>query len=160
MTRRDARPKPVLEECPLDDPAAAALMAASVAEIAARYGGRPGSGAPPLPDEFVRPRGVFLLARLGGRPVGCGGLAWLEPGIAEVRRMYVVPEVRGRGIARAILDGLVAAARELAYERVRLETGVRQTEALGLYRSAGFAEIPCWGPYATDPISVCLELGL
>ncbi len=74
--------------------------------------------------------------------------------------MYVVPEARGRGLAKALLAWLLEAAREAGYRRVRLETGNRQTEALGLYQSAGFTPIPCWGPYAVDPKSRCFELEL
>lgn len=74
--------------------------------------------------------------------------------------MYVVPEVRGRGVGRAIVAWLLEAAREAGYRRIRLETGNRREEALALYRSAGFSPIPCWGPYAEDPKSRCFELDL
>jgi GNAT superfamily N-acetyltransferase len=149
-----------LETVSLADGEVAALTTASISEIDARYGGEPGSGAPPRPEEFAPPGGTFLLARLDGAPAGCGGFSRLDSDTAEVRRMYVVPEARGRGIGRAILMGLVNAARELGYARVRLETGNQQHEAMGLYRAAGFRATPCWGPYADDPKSVCLELEL
>ena len=71
--------------------------------------------------------------------------------------MYVVPERRGAGLSRRILGALEDEARALGYRRVRLETGVRQNEALALYRSSGFAEIPRYGPYVGDELSVCFE---
>jgi GNAT superfamily N-acetyltransferase len=76
---------------------------------------------------------------------------------AEVRRMYVVPEHRGAGLSRRMLGALEGEARSLGYRRVRLETGIHQHEALGLYRSAGFEEIPRYGPYEDDELSVCFE---
>jgi GNAT superfamily N-acetyltransferase len=150
----------MLEKALLDDAEAVSLTTASMAEIDARYGGEPGAGAPPRPEEFAPPDGAFLLARVDGRPAGCGGLCRQDDEVAEIRRMYVVPEARGRGLGREILTGLMEAARDLGYRRVRLETGNRQHEAMGLYRAAGFERIPCWGPYASDPKSICLELKL
>ena len=150
----------MLETVSLADAEVMALTTASIAEIDARYGGEPGSGGPPRPEEFAAPAGTFLLARVDGRPAGCGGLCRQNAETAEVRRMYVVPEARGRGIGRVLLTGLVEAAGELGYRRVRLETGDKQHEAMGLYTDAGFRPIPCWGPYADDPKSVCLELEL
>jgi GNAT superfamily N-acetyltransferase len=149
-----------IETASLDDPVAVALTAASVAEIDSRYGGELGSGGKPRPQEFVPPDGTFLVARLDGVAVGCGGLSRLESETAEVRRMYVAPGARRRGISRAILERLLATARELGYRRARLETGNRQHEAIGLYQAAGFSRIPCWGPFVDDPKSVCFELGL
>lgn len=71
--------------------------------------------------------------------------------------MYVMPELRGAGFSRRMLSALEDEARSLGYRRVRLETGVHQHEALGLYRSSGFAEIPRYGPYVDDELSVCFE---
>ena len=105
-------------------------------------------------------RGTFLVARLDGQPVGCGALRVLEgewpDRTAELKRMYVRPEGRGRRIGAAVLDGLLAEARRLGVRRVVLETGRRQLEALALYRRAGFEECGCWGGYARAPLSVCL----
>jgi GNAT superfamily N-acetyltransferase len=149
-----------LETARLDDPAAVALTTASVAEIDGRYGGEPGSGGKPRADEFVAPDGTFLIARLAGAPVACGGFSRLDAETAELRRMYVAPEARGQGISRALLHRLLAIARDLGYSRARLETGNRQHEAIGLYESDGFTRIPCWGPFVDDPKSVCFELEL
>ena len=136
------------------------MTEASVAEMAGMYGGRHGSGAPPRAAEFEPPDGIFLLAQLDGESVGCGGLARFDASTAEIRRMYVVPEARGRRIARAVLDALLDRARGAGYARVRLETGFAQQAAIRLYEQAGFTPIPCWGPYATDERSICLELEL
>src|SRR5262249_55727197 len=89
--------------------------------------------------------------------VGCGAVRPLEPGVGEVKRMFVLPEARGRGIARQILRSLEAAAGSLGFRVLRLETGQRQPEAIRLYQTAGYAEIPRFGEYADDPFSVCFE---
>ncbi|MFO1512621.1 MAG: GNAT family N-acetyltransferase [Verrucomicrobiota bacterium] len=74
----------------------------------------------------------------------------------EIKRMYVVPEERGRGVGRAILNGLEAEARALRISRLVLETGVRQTAAQALYQRAGFARIAPFGEYVDSPLSLCL----
>jgi GNAT superfamily N-acetyltransferase len=89
--------------------------------------------------------------------VACGGLCRYDAETGEIRRMYVVPEHRGRGLSRQLLGALEGEASGLGYERVRLETGVRQHEAIGLYRSAGFEPIERYGPYVDDELSVCFE---
>lgn len=144
----------------LDDPTAQELTEASKAEMNSHYGGRPGSGAPPRAEEFVAPNGIFLLALGDGEAIGCGGLCRFDETTAEIRRMYVAPRARGRGISRAILAELLAGGRELGYLHARLETGYAQREAIGLYETSGFERIPCWGPYITDERSVCFELRL
>jgi GNAT superfamily N-acetyltransferase len=87
----------------------------------------------------------------------CGGVCRYDADTAEIRRMYVLPAHRGSGFSRLVLAALEDEARRLGYTRVRLETGVRQHEALALYRSSGFAEIPRYGPYVDDELSVCFE---
>jgi GNAT superfamily N-acetyltransferase len=102
-------------------------------------------------------RGTFLVARDNGRPVGCGAIRMNDGTTAEVKRMYVEPDQRGRGVGRAVLAGLEAAARRFGAQRLVLETGIHSPEALALYRGAGFTQIDCWGEYATSPTSICLE---
>ena len=102
-------------------------------------------------------RGTFLVARDDGRAVGCGAIRLLDATTAEVKRMYVEPDQRGRGVGRALLTSLEAAARELGARRLVLETGTHSPDALALYRGAGFTQVDCWGEYATSPTSVCLE---
>ncbi|MBA3328279.1 MAG: GNAT family N-acetyltransferase [Solirubrobacterales bacterium] len=123
-------------------------MVATLEELYAGRGRRPGPGA--TPAEMAPPVGVFLVGYDDERPVACGGVRRLEPGVAEIKRMYVVPDARGRGIARALLTALEEAARELGYERVRLDTGPRQPHARALYESVGYTEVPDYNanPYA------------
>jgi GNAT superfamily N-acetyltransferase len=103
------------------------------------------------------PRLIFLVARIADRSVGCGAVRELEPGVGEVKRMFVEPSCRGRGIARQILMALEAAARASGYLALRLETGTRQPEAIRLYRSAGYREIPLYGEYVGNLRSLCFE---
>ena len=106
------------------------------------------------------PDGAFLVGSVEGLDVACGGVCRFDVETAEIRRMYVVPDRRGAGLSRRMLGALEDEARSLGYRRVRLETGVHQHEALGLYRSTGFGEIPRYGPYADDELSVCFEKSL
>ena len=82
-----------------------------------------------------------------GTPLGCGALRRLDDDAAEVKRMYVVPEARGRGVSKALLAGLEDAARECGWGTLRLETGPRQPEAIGLYERAGYRPIAAFGAY-------------
>ena len=100
-------------------------------------------------------RGVFLVARVAGTAVGCGAIRVLDSSTAEVKRMYVEPDQRGKGVGWAVLQRLEAAARELGVRRLVLETGIHQEAAIALYRRAGFNQIDCWGEYLTSPTSVC-----
>jgi GNAT superfamily N-acetyltransferase len=109
------------------------------------------------PEQLAEGRGVFLVAREGGRAIGCGALRMLDGSTAEVKRMYVEPEPRGRGVGRLVLERLESFAREQGVRRLVLETGVHQKPAIELYLRAGFKEVPCWGEYATSATSVCYE---
>lgn len=115
------------------------------------------------PDEVRGPRGAFLVAWLsvdGGDEVaaGCGAI---RPSpfddAAEVKRMYVRPEARGRGVARLLLAALEERAEQLGYRRVVLETGVEQPEAMALYESAGYTPVEPFGAYRASPLSRCYE---
>ena len=101
--------------------------------------------------------GAFLLAFDGDDAVGCGAIRRISDAAAEIKRMYVVPGARGRGIGRRLLGELEAWARAAGLGSLVLETGPSQPEALGLYRAAGFHTVPCWGPYAEAPNSLCLQ---
>jgi GNAT superfamily N-acetyltransferase len=111
-------------------------------------------------DEVSDGRGAFLVAYRDGQAVGCGAVRRNDPQVAEIKRMYVAPESRGRGVARHVLTALEAEARQLGVSRLVLETGLRQVEALALYRRAGFVEIPLFGEYIDSPLSVCMEKNL
>ena len=104
--------------------------------------------------------GTFLVARSGGTAVGCGALRVVDATTAEVKRMYVDPGYRGKGIGRALLASLEAAARERAVQRLVLETGVHQETAIALYQSVGFRQVNCWGEYASSATSLCFECSL
>jgi catechol 2,3-dioxygenase-like lactoylglutathione lyase family enzyme/GNAT superfamily N-acetyltransferase len=151
---------------PLDGPVAGALIAALNAELAAAY---PEPGATHFtldPAEVAPGAGAFVVARRDGRPVGCGALRALRdpalvrelgPHVGELKRMYVARDVRGQGVARALLARLEAEARSLGLTRVVLETGTRQGAALVLYRRADYVDIPAYGEYTASPsTSVCL----
>ena len=95
-------------------------------------------------DEISPPNGLFLVVRLDGAPVGCGCLKRTAPGTVDIKRMWLSPAVRGRGMGRALLERLVDEARRLGYRQVRLETNRALTEAISLYRAAGFVEVPAF----------------
>jgi GNAT superfamily N-acetyltransferase len=129
---------------PADAPDAAAIIAAMTAEVSALYGGDlSGPGMPSAtPRDFAPPAGRFVVLYEDGRPVAGGGVKTLAPGVGEIKRMYVVPEARGRGLARALLIALEDAARACGHRTVRLDTGRLQTSAQALYESAGYRSIP------------------
>lgn len=142
---------------PFDSPDARRLVTALDAHLAGRYAPEHRFG-PHLKAEHVAPGlGTFVIARANGKAVGCGALRRRDAATVEVKRMYVEPEMRGRGVARQILDHLESAARTMGAERLVLETGIYQEEAIGLYRVAGFETIECFDEYAGIPTSVCFE---
>ena len=99
-----------------------------------------------LPGPYVPPRGRLYLAKLDRMPAGCVALKPLEPFIAEVKRMYVLTTARRMGVARALMQRLLADARHMGYQRVRLGTLDEMTAAQALYRELGFVEIPRYRP--------------
>ena len=133
------------------------LIASLNAELSGLYP-EPGANHFQLdPDEVARGRGTFLVVYLGRTPVGCGALRLLDAETAELKRMYVSPLERGKGLGRRLLAALEAEALALGVRRLLLETGVRQAAALALYRATGFQPIPLFGEYCLSPeTSVCL----
>ena len=99
----------------------------------------------------------FFVARGDGEALGCGALRIDAEGYGEVKRMFVSPRARGLKLGRRILERIETAAREERLDSLRLETGIHQPEALGLYRAAGFIERGPFGEYAPDPLSVFME---
>lgn len=112
------------------------------------------------PEEVAEGCGAFLVAYLGDKPVGCGAVRMIEPGVAEIKRMYVDPTLRGRRIGRQIVLALEAQAIRLGARRIVLETGPRQPDAIAMYSHAGFYEIPLYGEYIGSQFSVCMAKDL
>jgi GNAT superfamily N-acetyltransferase len=136
-----------------DDPVAAELVEEVQQEYVVRYGGR--DGTPVDPTEFAPPEGLFLVGFLADAGVACGG--WRSHGSdAELKRMYVRHSARGRGVARAMLAELERTALAAGHQRMILETGQRQPEAIALYRSAGYTDVTAFGYYADTPLSIHL----
>ncbi len=150
----------VIEQEPPDAPDASALVEELEAHLASRYPAesRHGFSVQRLVDEGV----VFFVARSDGDPAGCGGILFVsgEDAYGEVKRMYVRPGHRGEGVGRRVLERLLDEARARGFTTVRLETGIDQVEAIGLYESLGFRRCPPFGPYREDPLSPCYELRL
>jgi GNAT superfamily N-acetyltransferase len=138
---------------PFDDGDGARLAQAMRDEMAAVYDGldmdsskMPKAGA----AELGPPHGTFLVGFQGGEPICCGGVKRLDEDHCELKRMYVVPHARGRGVARRLLGALEHAAAELGYTVARLDTGPRQPAAQRLYESAGYAAI---GNFNDNPVA-------
>jgi putative acetyltransferase len=100
---------------------------------------------------------IFLAAKDNERYVGCGALRLFKGEYAEVKRMYVVPAERGKGIAHQLLSKLEQLASESGLKVLRLETGIAQLEALRLYEKFGFYKIDAFGEYVADPLSLYFE---
>jgi putative acetyltransferase len=99
--------------------------------------------------QYCAPVGALLLVYTDGAPAGCAGIRQFEPGIAELKRMYLRDEYRGLGIGQALLERCLTIARDLGHQRIRLDTLANMAPALGLYRKLGFREIPA---YRFNPI--------
>lgn len=135
---------------PFESASAQALIAEVQQEYVRRYGGP--DETPVTRGEFAPPHGAFFVAYDGDEPVGCGG--WRRHGAdAEIKRMFVVPAARGRGLARLLLAALEESISAAGIGRVVLESGGKQPEAVGLYLSSGYAPIPGYGYYGCHPSS-------
>jgi GNAT superfamily N-acetyltransferase len=140
-------------------PDALRLIDAVQAEYVVRYGGPDQTPLDPL--MFEPPAGSFFVGYLDGVPVATG--AWRRSGVealgttatAEVKRMYVAPKARGRGVARRMLSHLERTAAESGADVMVLETGARQPEAIALYESSGYVSVPKFGFYRDSPTSRC-----
>lgn len=138
----------------VDADAGAELAQAMRDEIAVLYPGidldgdyMPKAG----PQELRPPGGSFLVGYLDEQPVCCGGVKRLDQRTCEIKKMYVVPDQRGKGVARALLHALEDSARELGYALARLDTGPKQIRARGLYESEGYVEID---DFNDNPVAV------
>jgi GNAT superfamily N-acetyltransferase len=138
------RPQIEFADAGFDAADAAALIQAMRDEIAIMYDGleldgdtMPRAGA----AELSPPGGAFLVGYHDGRPACCGGVKRLDERTCEIKKMYVVPTLRGQGVARRLLHALEDKARSIGYELARLDTGPKQVSAHGLYASDGYAEV-------------------
>lgn len=145
-------------------PTAQQLVAAAQEELTQRYGS--GDANPIEAVQFDPPEGIFLIAYLDSEPVGCAGwrtISHFAPDsevaedVAEMKRLYVVPEMRKAGVATALLEALEASARESGMSRMILETGTAQPEAIALYLKHGYERIPNYGHYKDEPD--CVSFG-
>jgi GNAT superfamily N-acetyltransferase len=138
-------------------PVSQTLVAATMSDLAERYGGSMGDETPVLPAEFDPPEGGFFVAYVDEWPVGCGGWrTWAaDDNVAEIKRMYTRPEARGLGVAKAVLAAVEDAARAGGRKRMILETGLEQPEAMALYEHQGYTPIPSYGYYRNQPGSRC-----
>jgi ribosomal protein S18 acetylase RimI-like enzyme len=111
-----------------------------------------------LPGDYAPPNGRLLLAEYDGQLAGCIALHKLEANISEMKRLYLRPEFRGKGLGRALAEKLISEAQQIGYQRMRLDTvEPAMKEAVGLYRRLGFREIP---PYRENPIPGALYMEL
>jgi len=138
-----------------DSEIALALIQELDADLGSRY---PGQWIHGLHPEDVRDsKLVFIVMYHEGEPIGCGALRPLDSQMTEVKRMYVKREFRGQGYARKLLEFLETIARTSGFIVVRLETGTKQPESIGLYETSGYLQIPAYGEYVGNPFSLCYE---
>ena len=130
-------------------PPASELLAAMEVEMVELYSDVGMARMPPAgPEDFAPPGGAYVVGFVDGAPICGGGLKRLPDAAVEIKRMYVVPAARRRGVARALLGALESTARGLGYSIVRLDTGARQPHAKALYAASGFVEV---GNYNGNP---------
>ena len=147
-----------LRPLPYDHPVAQHLVELVQQEYVQRYGGR--DAAVVEPGEFLPPRGVFLVAEVDGVPAGCGAWREVSPGVAEIKRVYVEPGFRRRGLAQVIVAALEDGAARAGHGSVVLNTGQEQPEALALYADLGYLPVGGYGVYACAPGAVFLGKSL
>ncbi len=107
--------------------------------------------------EFEKEKSIFVIARNDGVPIGCGGLVPIDENTCEVKRMFVEPYSRGRGVAKMILLELEKHAVEQGFSLIQLETGQHQPEAIIMYEHNGYKRVPCFRQYENNPHSHCYE---
>jgi GNAT superfamily N-acetyltransferase len=139
---------------PYDDPLAQYLVGEVQQEYVQRYGGP--DEAVVDPAEFLPPHGLFLVAEVDGEPAGCGAWRALPEGVAEIKRVYVAPGFRRRGLAQEIVVRLERSAAAAGHRAVVLNTGDRQPEAIALYERVGYRPVEGYGIYACSPGAVFL----
>jgi GNAT superfamily N-acetyltransferase len=146
--------RPALRRVGYADPVAQHLIERVQQEYVVRYGGRDAARVDPA--EFTPPLGLFLVAEVEGVPAGCGGWRSHGDGMVELKRMYVEPAFRRRGIAALLLEELERTAAAAGHWQLLLNSGDRQPEALALYARAGYTPVAGYGIYADSPEAVFL----
>src|SRR4051794_16002672 len=139
---------------PYDDPVSQDLIERVQQEYVQRYGGP--DEAVVDPAEFLSPHGLFLVAEVDGVPAGCGAWRAIEAHVAEIKRVYVDPGFRRRGLAQLVVGWLERSAAAAGHRDVVLNTGERQPEALALYADLGYRAVAGYGIYACAPGAVFL----
>jgi GNAT superfamily N-acetyltransferase len=143
----------VIERAAFDHPESVQLMAEMWAELDRIYGNTMAS--PVHLTGMDQPGAAFLLARESGEAIGCVALRPITGQIAEVKRLFVRPGARGRGLARGLMEKFEQVAAGNGFREIRLETGLLQPAAIRLYDSLGYRPIEKFGEYKDEPLSVC-----
>jgi putative acetyltransferase len=143
---------PTIAEEPWDSTDGERLRAAMEAELAVRYNMPDQETGKPTAEDIE----VFLVARdTAGNAIGCGALRLMDDGTAEIKRMYVLSEVRGTGVATSILRALEEHVRRSGLDTVQLTTGIKQPDAIRFYEREGYGRTDGYGPYIGHPMAVC-----
>jgi putative acetyltransferase len=108
-------------------------------------------------DSLAAPQVHFFVARENGRVLGCGAFVLGADGRAEMKRVFVDPAARGKGVARVLMEALEREAAQRGVTLMQIETGIKQPEAIALYRKFGYAERGPFGTYKPDPLSLFME---
>lgn len=108
-------------------------------------------------DLLISEAVAFFVLRVDGAPAGCVGIQLVGTRYGEIKRLYVRPQFRGRGLSRVLLNRVEDHSRTNGVHLVRLETGILQKEAIALYERTGYRRIPPFGAYTEDPLSLCYE---
>lgn len=146
----------IIRRTPSSDPTFAELIRQLDEDLWKRYGEVQGQYAP----HNVLDTQTAVIAVQDGEPAGCGCFKEYEPGTAELKRVFVPPAFRHRGVARGMVAALEAWARELGYHTMILETGNLQHEAIALYAKLGYEQTPLFPPYVGMPASICMRKSL
>jgi DNA-binding MarR family transcriptional regulator/GNAT superfamily N-acetyltransferase len=133
-----------------EHPDAVRCVTAYFDELHRRDGFDPSASLTVEPDEARPPRGLFLLAVLRGEAIGCGAVKHLPDGVSEIKRVWVADAARGMGVGRRLLEALEDEARRAGAHTARLDTNRTLTEAIAMYRSAGYDEVP---PFNDEPFA-------
>jgi len=141
---------------PISSADAAGLIAQLDMELARLYPDLRNSHSELTPEQVSPGSGVFLIARTGTEPIGCGAVCRLNHSAGEIRRMFVLPAARGARVGRRLLAELEQYARQSGLNRLTLVTGARQPDAIRLYERSGYVRIPSPPEYADTPVRICM----